>query len=292
MSLAKFSLTCLMLLTLNFSYGASQYMKLHSKDGTQINALLVTPKKIKAAILVIHGLQSHVEWHRSAMEEWAKSDILSLAFDRRGSGLSEGERGHFNSVDELLEDTTAAYEELKRSLPPSTPIYIFGNSFGFFLSVPFTKRFENEIKGLILSAPASTSTKESDYSLKEKAKILISRPHARYKVAFSTDFITTNPKGLEYIRNDPYFLKEFTASFLRSTLLMRTLANYNFKKLNVPALVIFASKDRIVDNKKAMKKLSSTAAASSKIVLIEGDHDLTLSGQGSKVNETILEWIF
>lgn len=268
-------------------------LNLISKDGTKLNALLSVPnnQEIKAAILVVHGLQSHAEWHRVGMESWSKKGIASIVFDRRGSGKSEGKRGHFNSAADLQEDAEAAFNQLKQAVSTNVPLYVFGNSFGFMVSVPFVKNHASEISGLILSSPATASTKESDYSLKEKVKILLGAPNAKHSVAFSNEFITSNEKGLEYIANDDLVVNMFTSRFLRNALLMRSAANKNFAKLPVKSLVILAKNDRIVDGVKAKINLAKTAVGSSTLVEIDGDHDLTLSGHGNEVNSVLYKFL-
>lgn len=269
-------------------------LQLISRDGTKLNALLTAPdnkQEIKAAILVVHGLQSSAEWHRSTMEAWAKKGIASIVFDRRGSGASEGERGHFDRASDLQDDTSAAFERLKLAVSSQTPLYVFGNSFGFMVSVPFAQSHASEIKGLMLSVPASASTKESDYTLKEKAKIIVNFPHAKHNVAFGSEFITDNPKGQEFIKNDPYFLSQFTTSFLVNALFMRAKANKIFATLPVPALAIFANQDRIVDTNTAAKNLAKTAVGPTTQVFIDGDHDLVLDEKGDQVAEAVYAWI-
>lgn len=287
-----FSIICLM--TLSITSAKTVQLKLTSRDGTMLNGILTTPEShvpVRGSVLVIHGLQSHVEWHRSSMEEWAKHGIMSLAFDRRGSGKSEGMRGHFESKDDLQEDADAAFDYLKTVTPQSVPVYVFANSFGFMVSVPFSKRHANELQGLVLLVPASAGTKESDYTLAEKARILTGCPRSKHSVAYPNEFITSSPEGLLFMKNDKLMVNKFTSSFLRNTLIMRAKANYHFPALPLKALVILARKDRIVDLEETRKNLKRTGTGPSGVVILDGEHDLNLSGLGADVNRAVVNWL-
>lgn len=282
-----------LLLVSPISMAKIQKMSLISKDGTKINAVLATPDNtpVKGAVLIVHGLQSHILWHQQALESWPKKGIVVVAFDRRGSGESEGLRGHFNNPEELQEDTMAAYQLLKKHISKETPKFLFGNSFGFTVSTPFAYKHQNELSGLILSSPATGSTKESDYSSLEKVKIFISPAKKYHDLAFGHDAICSSDEALLWMKNDKLMQNKFTTSFLRNTLFMRANANKLFSKLKIPTLVFLSKKDRIIDNENALKNLETTIHGKSEIHMIDGEHDLTLSHKGEEVTEIMEKWI-
>lgn len=281
------------LLVSPISMAKIQKMSLISKDGTKINAVLATPDNtpVRGAVLIVHGLQSHILWHQQALESWPKKGIVVVAFDRRGSGESEGLRGHFNNPEELQEDTMAAYQLLKKHISKETPKFLFGNSFGFTVSTPFAYKHQNELSGLILSSPATGSTKESDYSSLEKVKIFISPAKKYHDLAFGHDAICSSDEALLWMKNDKLMQNKFTTSFLRNTLFMRANANKLFSKLKIPTLVFLSKKDRIIDNENALKNLETTIHGKSEIHMIDGEHDLTLSHKGEEVTEIMEKWI-
>lgn len=285
--------TSLLLLS-PLALGKIQKLELTSKDGTKLNAALATPdnnEPIKGAILIVHGLQSHIAWHKEALESWPKKGLVVVAFDRRGSGESEGLRGHFNNPEELQEDTEAAYRLLKNNISKDTPKFLFGNSFGFTVSTPFAYKHQRELSGLILSSPATGSAKESDYSSLEKLKIFVSLPKKYHNLAFGNEAICSTTEALLWMKNDKLMQNEFTTSFLRNTLFMRAKANKTFSKLEIPTLVFLSKKDRIIDNENALKSLDSTLHGKSEIHMIDGEHDLTLSKKGSEVTDVMEKWI-
>lgn len=263
-----------------------------SFDQTKLSVVLAHPKQeIKAALLIVHGLQSHSGWHEKNMKILSEKGILSIAFDRRGSGLSQGKRGHFDSSEELQKDLKVVFDFLAKQISTETPIYILGNSFGFLPATIFAHNNTNKLAGIILLTPASATTSESDYNLSEKFKILISPGHTKHHISYSNDFITTNEAGLEIIKNDSLFLNHFTSSFLRNTLLMRIKANRLYPSLELNSLVILAKHDRIIDNSKTQANLSNTEMGSAEIIYIDGDHDLGLSGASAEVTEAIISFI-
>src|SRR5512132_1142744 len=57
-----------------------------------------------AALVLVHGLQSHALWFAEAGQLLVDRGLSVYAVDRRGSGSSGGERGHIDSYEEWLEE--------------------------------------------------------------------------------------------------------------------------------------------------------------------------------------------
>jgi acylglycerol lipase len=51
----------------------------------------------RGTIVYLHGIQSHGAWYVETAAELARRGYSVYLTDRRGSGLSEGPRGHFPS---------------------------------------------------------------------------------------------------------------------------------------------------------------------------------------------------
>jgi alpha-beta hydrolase superfamily lysophospholipase len=101
-----------------------------SSDGVRLAIHKWVPATVKGIVFYIHGLQSHGGWLWEAGNLFAASGMAFVCIDRRGSGLSEGPRGEFPPLDQLLIDYTRAIAHCRAALPASVPVNLFGHCLG------------------------------------------------------------------------------------------------------------------------------------------------------------------
>lgn len=93
----------------------------------------------QALLLVVHGMQSNSAWFLSG-EELAANGIEVLAFDRRGSGISDGFSGHAEDFNEIINDMDAAVEYLRNNRL-NLPMHLHANCFGTRIAVPYLQDY-------------------------------------------------------------------------------------------------------------------------------------------------------
>jgi alpha-beta hydrolase superfamily lysophospholipase len=106
----------------------------------------------KAILLLIHGLSDHSGRFRQVAEAFVKEDYIFFAPDLRGNGLSPGKRGHFVSMEEMMEDIEALINYITK-VHPGLPLFLYGQSMGGNLVLNFGLRNCNKIDGIIASSP-------------------------------------------------------------------------------------------------------------------------------------------
>jgi acylglycerol lipase len=85
--------------------------------------------KSKGALLLAHGFNSNLEEFGRTPEWLAAEGFHALAFDQRGFGLSDGERGR-TGVDRAVQDLAAAASFLQERLGGKVPLGLVGHSLG------------------------------------------------------------------------------------------------------------------------------------------------------------------
>ena len=83
----------------------------------------------KAVIALVHGLGEHCNRYQHLAEYFAKHNIATVGYDRRGHGQSEGKRGHSPNYETLLQEVDQLLEVTKNRYP-ITPVFIYGHSMG------------------------------------------------------------------------------------------------------------------------------------------------------------------
>lgn len=116
----------------------------------------------RAALLCLHGIQTHAAWFAPMAGELTKAGIHVIAVDRRGSGMNTAApfvKGHASGPDELLEDLRT---QIQQAEDLGVPVYVLGTSWGSNLAAVYATRvIAPQPKGVILLVPATRSRFET-----------------------------------------------------------------------------------------------------------------------------------
>jgi uncharacterized protein len=130
-------------------------------DGNNLKGTLIFPEKLKyknPAILFIHGWTSMKERSYQYAEGLAKLGYISLMFDMRGHGESEGNI-NTATIKEFLDDVLAAYDYLiKVKGVDRENIGAVSSSFGCYLATLLSTR--RNVRRLVIRAPADYPNEE------------------------------------------------------------------------------------------------------------------------------------
>lgn len=95
-------------------------------DGTRLHAVSVGPGAPRGVVVLVHGVTMAIPfWHRQL--EDLSDELLVIAFDQRGHGMSGRPGSAGISLDALASDVEAVVEAL---VPPSLPTTLVGHSMG------------------------------------------------------------------------------------------------------------------------------------------------------------------
>lgn len=124
-------------------------------SGKKLSGLLFypeNPKEKNPAILFVHGWTSKKERSIQYAKSLAKLGFISLLFDMRGHGESEGDINTLK-IDDFLNDDIEAYDFLiQQKGVDKDSLNIIGSSFGGYLVALLTSK--RKTKNLVLRAPA------------------------------------------------------------------------------------------------------------------------------------------
>jgi pimeloyl-ACP methyl ester carboxylesterase len=128
--------------------GRGRWGELASRHGIQswgnrLDAVLVRPAEVRAAVLVCHGIGETVEHWIRAQELLAERGVASLVFNYSGCGRSPG----WVSAEQCERDAIVAFDWLQRTLP-GVPVTVLGFSLGSGVAAAIVGRVPAE--GLVL----------------------------------------------------------------------------------------------------------------------------------------------
>jgi acylglycerol lipase len=124
-----------------------------TKDGISIyGKIWNATNEPKYLICLIHGMGEHIERYAPVAQFFNEHNIAVMAYDQRGHGKSGGQRGHFTSFDDFLDDVDLFLNECNRHFPNVKKI-IFGHSMGGNVVSNYLIRRNQNFSGAILSSP-------------------------------------------------------------------------------------------------------------------------------------------
>ena len=107
-------------------------------------------KEPKTIIILAHGFASHSGRLINVANALFPLGYAIFANDHRGHGKSGGRTNFTKGMDQYVEDERIFYDLVKEKYP-NLPIFMLGHSMGGGITFYFAKKYENLLKGIIIS---------------------------------------------------------------------------------------------------------------------------------------------
>lgn len=85
-------------------------------------------QKPKAVVALIHGLGEHTGRYAHVGEAFNNDGYALVGFDLRGHGKSGGARGHFPSIDSVMQDIDEFFEFLRERYSKGTTFFFMATA--------------------------------------------------------------------------------------------------------------------------------------------------------------------
>lgn len=138
-----------------------EYLTIDSAcDGLPLSVAVFAPEgEVKGIIQFAHGMAEHKERYYGFMEYLAEQGYASAINDHRGHGgsvKSKEDLGYFydETSDFIVEDLHQLTLAVKEKFP-GKPVYLFGHSMGSLTVRKYIKKYDGEIKKLIVCGSPS-----------------------------------------------------------------------------------------------------------------------------------------
>ncbi len=230
------------------------------------------------AVVYLHGIQSHPGWFVGSAAALAARGHPVFQPTRRGSGDNRLDRGHARSARQLLDDVETACR-LAAGRSGAGRVHLVGVSWGGKLAACYAldRQRQAQLASLTMIAPGMFP--QVDVPAGKKLAIAFSLllcPECRFRIPLSdVELFTDNEEMRQYLRSDPCRLHQATARFLYvSRRLDGMLRGAPGGCLHVPATLILASRDRIIDNAKTTEAVARLGGPHLDIKELGGAHTL------------------
>lgn len=260
------------------------------KDGTRLYYKMDIIIKMKAIIVIVHGVCEHSGRYQYLTESINRAGYGVIRFDLRGHGKSFGERGFASSFLEFSNDVHEIVNKVKQDIP-SIPVYMLGHSMGAFISTVYAIQYPNEIQGQILSGlPAIVLPLPS-------IKLLKMLPYNVFPMIRAGNdlgkVVSRDPAVVENYIKDPLNLKKSTIKMSGEVFIKGPawLASH-IGEYNLPCLLLHGGSDLIVtpeSSKWFFENISSVDKA--RKVYQELYHEIFNEKERDEVIADVIDWL-
>ncbi|MHC4915073.1 MAG: alpha/beta fold hydrolase, partial [Planctomycetota bacterium] len=217
----------------------------------------------RAACLYVHGIESHSEWFRTPAGLLAAGGVDVWAFDRRGAGLSAGDRPFVGSFETFWDDYRALALQLRREYDR---LHLVTLSWGGRLGVLLAGRDPDFFDTVSFLTPGFRL--RVGYSLRQKWRIHLAsvrRPDRQFDLPIAPEMFTARPEALEYIREDPLRTSRVPARFLRDMPALARLVGKLAPAVTSPAAMYLADDERIISVRGARRVFRRLGSRSKRV---------------------------
>jgi alpha-beta hydrolase superfamily lysophospholipase len=220
-----------------------------ARDGLTLYWQRWLPEAPRALLLVVHGLFDHGGRYLSLARHFTRLGYGCYAPDLRGHGRSAGPRVHVDRFDEFVGDLETIHRTT-RGLHPELPLFLVGHSHGGLVALLHTLRRPEGYRGIVLSSPLlgfNASSGPSAARLLQARLLDLAWPSLRLAVVVPAGFLSHDRQIVEAYLGDPLVGRKASPRWLLSTMAALEEAHRRASELRLPALVMAAGDDRLVD---------------------------------------------
>ena len=205
------------------------------------------PSPPSAVLVFLHGIASHAGWFAETAADLSRQGVEVYGLDRRGSGRSQGPRGHLDRYERALDDV----EQLVRLIAaehPRVPLFLAASSWAAKLGVVYAAERAAPLSGLLLLGPVLFPR----VNLSPWRRVLVVaghrlRPMVRLPIPLTPELYTANPPYRDFIRADGLRLLEATTRFYWETARLDRRRGDATARLVLPVLLLQGEDDQMVD---------------------------------------------
>lgn len=265
---------------------------LRAADGTPLQCACWPASQPRAALLLAHGVASHLRWYAPLAEALADTGITVLIADRRGCGRSGGRRGDAPSTAVLLDDMRLAAAAL-RERTSGVPQHVGGVSLGALLAAAALLEEPAAWSSLVLITPAlqlaTPLTRWQQLQLTVAGAIT---PTLSFRMPYGSNAIARTADWQAALDADPLRITRITARFGRITQRLQSNLLLRASEVHAPILLQLAGADRVVDNATSHNFYSHCSSTIRRVETYDdAPHGLPLSVARGRLEAQLSNWM-
>lgn len=247
----------------------------------------------RAVLLIVHGLFEHSGRYAGLAGYYAPQGFAVCSFDQRGHGKSEGLRGYVNKFTDFLLDL-AIFHRLVRSMFPHQRIFMLGHSIGGTIATAYTADHQQDLSGLILSAPTIIpGTSVNSFSIISARFLSVLLPKLGIS-SIDASAVSRDIGIVEAYRNDPLVYHGKIRARLGAELIdtMQKLLPVKMGQIDLPVLVMHGTIDRLSNTEGSSLLYESVKSKDKTLKNYKGFyHEIFNDPERSQVLSDMRQWL-
>jgi acylglycerol lipase len=210
-------------------------------------------------LLVCHGLGEHSGRYATVVDTLVPDGWAVYGLDHRGHGRSDGPRAHIERYQDWLDD----YDTFRREVTarhPGLPVFLLGHSMGGQLALAYALDHQDDLAGLVLSAPALANTSIPRVIRPVFLGVARIAPTRRPNL-LDLDKISKDPEVVAAYHDDPLVHHgNATLGLARALFRQFDVLTERARKLRLPLLLMHGTRDELTDPA-GSRRLASTCGS-------------------------------
>jgi alpha-beta hydrolase superfamily lysophospholipase len=267
--------------------------KWKSSDGLDIFAQGWNPdtSPTRAVVCLVHGIGEHTLRYLNVAEAFTKEGYVLFGADLRGHGRSGGPRGHFPSIEVVLQDIDLLIEHA-HELHPDLPLILYGHSLGGILVLHYGLKRKPDVKGVIAtSSPLHTALEEQQVKVMA-AKILGSLlPTFTIPSGLDVNALSHDREVVKLYNDDPLVHNKMSMGFGKIMLSVSHWTLNHASEFSLPLLLLHGKSDSISYPSSSIEFAAPLKEKSKLVLWDDGYHELHNETFKEEVFKTMTFWI-
>jgi alpha-beta hydrolase superfamily lysophospholipase len=244
----------------------------------------------RAIVLISHGGAEHGGRYAWTAGQLNERGHAVYAIDHRGHGRSAGPRAYVDRIDNAVADLDVLHG-IARDRHPELPVFVLGHSMGGLIAIVYALRHQDDLTGLVLSAPLAVIEANPATRLASRVLSAVAPRLPVYKIDATT--VSRDPEVVRAYDEDPLnhrgMLPARTVGELAAT--TATFAE-RLPELRLPILTVYGSGDRLVDNAGSILVEERCGSADSTLIAYDGlYHEVLNEPERDRVIADVAGWI-
>lgn len=266
-----------------------------ARDGTDFFVRGWEPDRApKALVVLIHGVGEHTGRYEHVAKAMTEAGYAIVGFDLRGHGRSSGIRGHFPSLDAVMQDISGFFDFLTQRYPGLSK-FLYGHSLGGLLVLTYALKNNAGLRGVIATSPGLRSPVHE-----QKAKVMLAKvlgsllPKTLLASGLSTELLSHDRDVIRAYQNDPLVHDRMSLAFGRAGLLATEYAWAHADEFAPPLLIMHGTADQNTYSHGSadFAKLASRSNTDVTLKLWDGlYHELHNEPEKEQVLQLMIDWM-
>jgi len=263
-----------------------------TEDGLRLYAQGWQPEtEPRGVVCLVHGLGEHSGRYTHLAAFLNRAGYALLAFDLRGHGKSEGQRGYAPSYEVLLDDIANFLAEAAERYP-DRPRFLYGHSLGGTLVIEYALCRRPQLAGVIATGPLLRTAFEPPAWKLTLAKIMRSAwPTLALSNELDRQALSRDPEVVRAYNDDPLVHDRLSARLGMDMLQSGLWALEHAAEFPLPLLLMHGGADRLT-SAQASREFAAQAGEVCTLKIWDGFyHEIHNEPEQAQVFEYLLGWL-